>query len=454
MKRVGDIFDRVCDPENLRLAFWKASRGHRARPDQRRLAGNLEEELERLRGGLLDGTYPVGRYALFTIREPKERLICAAPFPERVLHHAVMNVCEPLFERWLSPCTYACRTGRGQTAAVAAAEKWSRRRRFFLQWDFRKYFDSIPHDGLSAMLRRRFKDGRLVAWLERIVATWTTPPERDLFGDGRARGLPIGNLTSQHLANLYLDPLDRLVQHAHGGEGTGYARYMDDFVFWADGRDSLRRIRDEIASLADSLGLAPKGWPEPRRTADGMDWLGLRVHSDGTRLARSSRKRLARKVRGVTTALARGEIGEREAQDKLTALTASMMRTRCLRWRRSLFSRISEEGDKRRAPAGASGAGTGTTTPTTAALATATGPVRQTPTTTTASAPSAAEHRIPDAAESARPPREAVPVLLRDSAAGGGGTRTRKGRPRAQVGGPNAPGGGRLSLSQNHQPAR
>lgn len=447
MKREGNVFDAVVASENLRLAFWKASRGKRARPDQRAYAENLAEELEGLREGLLDGSYPVGRYVRFTIREPKERLICAAPFPERVLHHAIMNICEPLFERCLSPCTYACRKGLGQTAAVTAAQGWSRRRRFFLQWDFRKYFDSIPHDGLSTMLARHFKDGRLIAWMERIIATWTTPPESDLFGDGRARGFPIGNLTSQHLANLYLDPLDRLIQKSHGREKVGFARYMDDFAFWADERDALRRIRDEVSTLADSLGLAPKGFPEPRRTEDGMDWLGMRIKAGGTSLSRASRRRLVRKARGIVAALERGSIGERAAQARMTAIMSFAKRGGSRRWQRTVFSKLSDEGDQRRAPVASFAAATGTTTATTAALATPTGPVPPTPTTTTASAPSAAEHRSPVVAGCATPPREAVPALVQDFVADGGGTQTRKDRLRAQVGDPNAPGCGRFFLT-------
>jgi len=103
MKRVGNLFDQVADPENLQLAFWKASRGKRDRPDQRAFAENLSAELERMRSGLCAFNYPVGHYTRFTIYDPKEREICAAAFPERVLHHALMNVCEPTFcPCWIS----------------------------------------------------------------------------------------------------------------------------------------------------------------------------------------------------------------------------------------------------------------------------------------------------------------------------------------------------------------
>ena len=118
MKRVGHLFERVIDPENLRLAFWKASRGKRLRDDQRRFQENLDMEISRLREGLIMGDYPVGDYRRFTIHDPKEREICAASFGERVLHHALMNVCEPFFDKWLIFDSYASRADKGQVAAV------------------------------------------------------------------------------------------------------------------------------------------------------------------------------------------------------------------------------------------------------------------------------------------------------------------------------------------------
>lgn len=196
MKRIGHLFERVIDTENLRLAFYKASRGKRVREDQRAWQGNLEGEIACLREGLLRLDYPIGNYRRFTIYEPKEREICAASFGERVLHHALMNVCEPYFDKWLVFDSYACRKGKGQIAAVARAARFASRYRWFLKCDFRKYFDSLPHDRLKAMLARRFKDPMIIAWFGRIVDSYEKTP---------GRGLPIGNLTSQHLANLYLD---------------------------------------------------------------------------------------------------------------------------------------------------------------------------------------------------------------------------------------------------------
>ena len=162
MKRAGGLFERVLAYENLRLAFWRASRGKRERDETRAYRQRLDAELVRLRDGLADGSYPVGNYRTFVVYEPKERLICAAPFCERVLHHALMNVCAPLFERWLVADTFACRPGFGQTAALVRGEMLVRRYDWYLKCDIRKYFYSISHDVVAAMLRRKFKDRRIV----------------------------------------------------------------------------------------------------------------------------------------------------------------------------------------------------------------------------------------------------------------------------------------------------
>ncbi len=307
MKRVGNIFDAVVERDNLRDAFLKASRGKRHHADQRQYAANLSQEIERLRRGLLNLDFPIGNYAHFMIYDPKEREISVAPFAERVLHHALMNVCEPYIDRWLIADTYACRRGKGQLRAVLRAALFASRYTWFLKCDFRKFFDSIPHDGLKRMVARKFKDPYVIAWFERIINGYEKTPQR---------GLPIGNLTSQHLANLYLDPLDRLCQGA-------YVRYMDDFVLWSDSKESLKKKRAEIIAFArENLGLELKGEPFINRTALGMDFLGLRVFPKRIRLSETSRKRFVRKANAYAHDLVYSTMDETEYQRRITALTA------------------------------------------------------------------------------------------------------------------------------------
>ena len=307
MKRAGRLFDRILDPDNLRLAFVKASRGKRHREDQRAFEEDLDAELEKLRRGLADGTYPVGNYLRFRVFDPKEREICAAAFGERVLHHALMNLCEPEFDRRLSPDSFACRRGGGQTAAVARASEWCRRRSWFMKCDIRKYFDSIPHDGMRRVLSRVFKDPMVLFWFDRILQTYETAP---------GRGLPIGNLTSQHFANLYLDPVDRMA-------GT-LVRYMDDFVYFGATKEELLERRAETESRVATLGLSLKFPPCPRHVSGGIPFLGRRVYGWGSRPDKRARLRFRRKSEAYAARLAVGDWSQETYQRRATALLAAL----------------------------------------------------------------------------------------------------------------------------------
>lgn len=377
MKRIGYLFDQIVDPDNLRLAFLKASRGKRFRDDQWLFQRHLDAEIRRLHDGLLSGEYPIGNFKRFTIYDPKEREICAVPFGERVLQHALMNVCEPYFDKWLVYDSYACRKGKGQVAAVKRARLFAHRYEWFMKCDFRKYFDSIPHDRLKEALERRFKDPFLLGWFDRIV---------DSYEKTSGKGLPIGSLTSQHFANFYLDPLDRFSAAAP----TSYVRYMDDFVFWSGDKSVLLALRRTVVDFArENLGLELKQEPFVNRTLHGMDFLGMRVFPDAIHLGRSSRVRYRRKLKAYTDAFENGEWGNSEYQARLTALTAFTEQADACAWRRKILAVCEEP----RARTECCAAAAGTTTRGTVAPRTATGTTPATATTTTGSASLAPQHR-------------------------------------------------------------
>ena len=257
MKRAGNLFESVLDRENLRLAFHKAMRGKRARAEVREFAQDLDRRLDEMAVQLRAGTFPVGRFHQFVIHDPKERIITAPCFAERVLHHALMNVCEPHLERWLIADTYACRVGKGRLVALHRAQEFGRRFPFFLKLDVRKYFDSILHDRLLERLARRFKDARVLAQFERIVRS---------FRGALGRGIPIGSLTSQHLANFYLGWFDRFAKEKL--RVRGYVRYMDDMALWADSSSDPERRPSRAASEAflreePGAGIKPSPVREP-----------------------------------------------------------------------------------------------------------------------------------------------------------------------------------------------
>ncbi len=277
------LFDRVASFPNLLLAARKAVRGKKRREDVREFLFRLEPALLDLLDQLRAGTWKPGAYRLFTVLEPKPRDIAAVPLPDRVVHHALLNLLEPLFDAESIEQSYACRAGKGMHAAVERARDLARRHPFFLKADVRKYYDSVDHAVLKGMLSRLVADQGVLDLLFRIV---DHQPEGAVPG----KGIPIGNLTSQHFANLYLGPLDRALA------GGRYLRYMDDFLLFGRTKEELHRSRAEAARvLGDELRLTlkvPGTFIAP--VAAGVPFLGLRIFPGTIRLGRGALRRFSR----------------------------------------------------------------------------------------------------------------------------------------------------------------
>jgi len=363
--------EQIAVPDNLREGFLRASLGKTHKADVIAFRANLEAELSAMHDEILSGASAVGRFTAFTIWEPKQRRIHAPCFRERVLHHALVGACEMDFERWLIDDTYACRRGKGREAALRRAEGYARRHRWFLKWDVAKYFDSIPHAVLLAAIRQRFYDTRVAELWVRIVSAYETAP---------GRGLPIGALTSQHLANFYLGSVDRLAKETL--RLPGYVRYMDDMAAWADDKGSLLAAKQTIEQyLRTALGLELKANWQLQPTRSGMDFLGYRVRPTGSSLNRSSRRRFVRRWRWIEAALATGGIEERVAQRRVMAMAAFARAAQSDGLLHNLFS-----GTGHRARTASTAAAVGTTPRPIVAPPTATGTRRATATTTSASA--------------------------------------------------------------------
>jgi hypothetical protein len=330
VKRAGNLWPAVLARENLVDAFHKAARGKRRKIEVRGFSNDLDHELARMRGQLIDGSFEIGRFHVFKIHDPKERTIHAARFPERVFHHALMNVCEPFLDRRAIFHSYACRRGKGRLAATDTAAAAARRASWYLKLDIRKYFESIPHEPLLAAVSRVFKDPDLLYWFQRIVRGHRTE---------EGRGLPIGSLTSQHLANFHLAALDRLcTRHA---ATTAYVRYMDDFVCWSHDKDVLHELgRDIELLLSNRLGLDLKHPPCPQPTQQGMNFLGYRIYPDHVRLARRSKTRYIRRLRLLARLAHDGTLDEAEVQTRLTAATAFLLPARSCGFRRRAMAQV------------------------------------------------------------------------------------------------------------------
>ena len=372
MKRFPALMPRVAAWENLALAFQKAASGRRTSPAVRRFASSLDRELNSLVRELKEGTWQPGAYQRFIVRDPKVRTIHAAPFRDRVVHHALMNVAGPCLERSAIHHSYACRTGRGNLAAVQHAAACTRRYRSFLKLDVRRYFDSISHDKMRALLRRRIKDGALLAVLDRVIQSFHT---------STGCGLPIGTLTSQYLANFYLDGLDHCIMETL--RCPAYVRYMDDLVLWHDDAAVLADWHDQIAIwLVAERGLVLKGLAKPAPCHEGLPFLGYRITPRAVLLSRVSRHRFVARVRSNERAHGSGGMSSTEMQRRTDALLAFTGVAECRVWRQRVLAELRRP----TAPIASCAAAPGTTTPATAALPTATGTILATTGTTRACA--------------------------------------------------------------------
>lgn len=311
MKRANNLLLQVADPDNLRLAAWKAAKGKRHSQEVMAWSARLDEHLVSLREQILSGKVSVGNYRYFKVFEPKERQICASAFGEQVLHHALMNVCHDCFERVQIFDSYASRKGKGTYAAIERAKYHTNKNAWYLKLDVRKFFESISHEVLIEQLARMFKDAAVVGIFEQIIHSYEASP---------GRGLPIGNLTSQYFANHYLTGLDRCVKEKR--QVAAYVRYMDDMVCWHSEKSSLLEIRAAMSDfLENELRCALK--PEAlNRTSNGLPFLGYHIFPHHVRLLQKSKKRFILKMRRIEANYQSGEWEEAKCQRRSLPLLA------------------------------------------------------------------------------------------------------------------------------------
>lgn len=279
-------FERVCAWENLLLAWQQASRGKRGTAATAAFEHRLADRLLGLRRDLMQDQYRPGGYTHFYIHEPKRRRISAAPFRDRVVHHALCNVLEPHFERRFLPNSYANRIGKGTHGAIDRVQQLARRHRFALRMDIVQHFASIDHAILSRGLERVVKETRVVDLIRGILASGDRVLEQDyrmvwfagddLLAACRPRGLPIGNLTSQFWSNCYLHPFDLFVTRELGC--SAYVRYVDDMILFADDKATLwdykQRCVERLAQLRLTIHAAEA---QAQPVTAGIAWLGFLV---------------------------------------------------------------------------------------------------------------------------------------------------------------------------------
>jgi len=347
MKTYTNLYESICSFENLLSAWRQARRGKRNKGVVAAFEVNLENELVSLRNELLSQTYVPGAYRAFMIFDPQKRMISAAPFRDRVVHHALCNIIGPIFERTFVNESYANRVGKGTHRAVDQYQRWSRRKKYVLKCDIQKFFPSIDHDVLKRAIRRKICCVKTLWLVDSIIDNSNAQePVLDYYtGDTlftpieRRKGLPIGNLTSQFWANVYLSALDHFVKERL--RCKYYLRYVDDFIVLGDEKQTLHRVRREIGGLLESLRLVLHG----RKTrvlpvAEGLDLLGYRVFPDFRLLRKENVRRFRTRMRILQRKYTLGMIPLRDVRNSIHGWLGHARRADTHRVRRAIFQNV------------------------------------------------------------------------------------------------------------------
>jgi RNA-directed DNA polymerase len=286
MKRINNLYKQICSLENITLADQKARKGKGNQYGIVLHDRNREQNLLRLREMLLNKTYSTSSYDTFKIYEPKEREVYRLPFfPDRIAHHAIMNILEKFFVSTFTADTYSCIKGRGIHGAATAVKNALRDRpntTYCLKLDIKKFYPNIDHDILKHLLQRKFKDQDLLWLLGEIIDS--------------APGVPIGNYLSQYFANFYLTYFDHWIKEVK--KVKYYFRYADDIVILSGEKGSLHKLFIEIREyLRHNLKMEVKSnyqvFPLASR---GLDFVGYVFFHTHTLLRKSIKKNFARAI--------------------------------------------------------------------------------------------------------------------------------------------------------------
>lgn len=264
MKRLGNLYDKIISMDNLRLADEKARKGKTKTVGVQKHDKHREENLQKLHEQLKNGTFRTSQYKIFTIHEPKERIIYRLPYyPDRILHHAVMNIMESIWVSTLTSDTFSCIKHRGINGVRTKLKRSlpdKQNTEYCLKIDIRKYYPSIDHDTLKQIIRKKIKCTKTLVLLDEIIDS--------------APGIPIGNYLSQYFANLYLSYFDHWVKEV--AKVKHYFRYAADMIFLSNSKSFLHNLLGRIKTYLQHLKLQLKPnyqvFPVLKR---GIDFVGF-----------------------------------------------------------------------------------------------------------------------------------------------------------------------------------
>ncbi len=305
MKKHGNIFSKIYQYETLYNAYNNARKGKRYKKEILIFGYHLEKNILQLQKEIKEKSYRHGKYKKFTVYDSKKREIKVASFKDRVVHRAVHDILEPLFNDSFIHNSYACRKNKGIYRAIIKLEAYLQnpKNKYYLQCDISKYFISIDHKILLSLVEKKIKDPNMLWLVEEIIDSYEEDGER-------GKGIPIGNLTSQLFANIYLNELDQQVKHKI--KQKHYIRYMDDFIFLGEKKELKILLRDVKLFLKKELRLTlhpAKIFLSPKEK--GVDFLGYVIFNNYRLLRKKTVKRLKRKIKKNYSLLKRKKMDEK-----------------------------------------------------------------------------------------------------------------------------------------------
>lgn len=333
MQSIKNLYEKIYDFENLYKAWEEARKGKRYRDDVLIFNQNYEEHLIDIQNQLIYETYEVGKYHTFYVYEPKKRLIMSLPFKDRIVQWAVYRQLFPLYEKTFICDSYACRKSKGTHKAADKLQYWLRQterkpeRYYYLKMDISKYFYRVDHEILLKILKRRIKDKRLIKLLEKVIncettqfglPIWKEPDEVDIKDRLSDKGMPIGNLTSQMFANIYLNEADQYAKHEL--RLHYYIRYMDDIIILHNDKKYLAEVKGLIGVfLEENLRLNLNSKTTVKPCSMGIDFVGFRIWATHRKL----KKKTAVKIKSnIKNHIRKARIGE-ESKERLERTIAS-----------------------------------------------------------------------------------------------------------------------------------
>ncbi len=306
IKRIGNIYSKIYDFENICIAHKKACKCKRYNDEVLEFGSKLEENIINIQNHLMWKSYECGEYRKFKVYEPKERLVMALPFKDRVVQHALNNIIEPIFDKSFIYHSYACRRGKGVHQASQQLTEWLYNMNlshgeniYFIKADISKYFINIDHEILKKIIRKKIKCEDTLHLIETIINHNGT--------EGELKGIPVGNLTSQLFANVYLNELDKFVKETL--KIKYYMRYMDDFLIFSSNKEELREI---LALTTGFLQTNLKLTLNPKtgifKAKNGVDFVGYRHWYTHKKMRKANLKRIRNKIKKYNKMYSNGEI--------------------------------------------------------------------------------------------------------------------------------------------------